>query len=328
MLTELALLPSVFEADSNTDPVRWKRLLDKCNTFLGMPNLAPGFVVSDLYGGSWQHEIPQRIKDIHDQSCRRSCQDLLNACVKLLVNRPGCLTKYPEGDQEWAQEAHASHVRASIDRILVADGAADSVKHVCPDSKSFGEVEPNHFWNAALGARALPMDMQQQVQAIGRVLLHSQWIAIKDPHALSNGEDFVVELFKQACARPREFGPVRMEVHTQALDSGDQGQRNRAQFLATRFRPWARAGDSVDLYFWSTHFIERHLIGGAFTSRSGCQRKKKRWCISMTHTAWSGDRRMESATFSLVTGEEPGTGVYERFVAEDAPGKPEPYRVI
>ena len=328
MLTELALLPSVFDADKNLDAVKWKLLVDRCNTFLGMPNLAPGFVVSDLHGRSWQHEIPRRIKDISDQGCRQSCQALLKACEKLLVDRPGCLTAHPEGDQEWAQEAQASHKSAAIDRILVADDEADAVKGVCPDARALSEVEQNQFWNAALGSRAVPMDMQQQVQAVGRVLLHSDWIAMKDPHALSNGEEFVVELFKQACLRPAEFGPVRMELHTEALNSGDQGQRNRAQYLATRFRKWARAGDSVDLYFWSTHFVERHLIGGTFTSRTGCQRKKKRWCISMTHTAWSGDKRIESATFSLVTGEAPGTGVYERFVAEDAPGKPEPYQVI
>ena len=48
----------------------------------------------------------------------------------------------------------------------------------------------------------------------------------------------------------------------------------------------------------------------------------------MTHTAWSGDVRSESATFTLVAGERPGTSVYDRFVAEDAPGKPAPYRVL
>ena len=328
MLTELALLPSVFDADSNPDPEEWRRLLERCNTFLGMPSLSAGFVVSDLYGGSWQHEILRRIKDIHDQSCRQSSQDLLKACLKLLVDRPGCHATHPEGDKEWAQEAHASHRRAAIDRILVADTAAASAKGVCPDAKAFSAVGPNPFWDTALGARALPMDMQEQVQALGRVLLHSHWIAIKDPHALSNGEDFVVELFKQACTRPTEFGPVRMEVHTEALKSGDQGQQKRAGFLNTKFGRWARPGDTVDLYFWSTHFVERHLVGGTFTSRNGCQRKRKRWCISMTHTAWSGDVRSESATFTLVAGERPGTSVYDRFVAEDAPGKPAPYRVL
>jgi hypothetical protein len=328
MLTELAFLPSFFDSGCNPDAAKWKSLVDICNVFLGTPNIAVGVVVSDLHGGSWQQELPDCISRISDASCRRSCQDLLRACDKRLVTRPGYSDCVPADESEWAREALESHKRASIDRILMTEGAVHSHSSACSAVMAFNEMESKHFWNAAIGARSVPRDVQQQVHVLDRVLLHSQWIALKDPHALSNGDEFVAELFKRACSRPTEFGSLKMELHTTALDTGSEGQQNRVNYLGTKLRPWARAGDSVEVYFWNTHFVERHLIGGTFTSRSGCPRKKKRWCVSMTHTAWRGDAGGESATFALLNGEPPGAGVYERFVAEDALGKPTPYAVI
>jgi hypothetical protein len=327
MLTELALLPSVFDADVNADDSEWRELLRACIHYLRVPSLAAFFVVSDLYDGSWQHEVERLVNDIPEQRTRQLCKDLFRLAEKLLVKRPCNLSSYPADDLDWAKEAYLSHTVSPIDRIVVAADACVKARAVCPSVHTLRDAGGVAFWNGVFGARSLRLDLQEQVRVLGKVIVHSEWIAITDPHVLNDDNSFAEVLFQQACQLRSRFGPVRLEVHTCALDSGADGQHKRSEYLSARFRRFARAGDSVEVYYWP-QMLERRLLGGALTAREGIVRKKKRWCVSMTHSARPSDRRNEDVTFALVTEETPGRNAFDLFVAEEAAGKPRPYRLV
>jgi hypothetical protein len=327
MLTELALLPSVFDADVNADESEWRELLSKCIQYLRMPSLAAFFVVSDLYDGSWQHEVERIVNGIPEQRTRQMCKDLFRLVEKLLVKRPCNLDSYPANDLEWAKEAHLSHSVSPIDRIVVAVDACLKARAVCPSVYALRNVSDVAFWDGAFGARSLRLDLQEQVRVLGKVIVHSEWIAITDPHVLNDDNGFAEVLFQEACRLRARFGTVRLEVHTCALASGAEGQQKRSEYLSARFRRYARAGDSAEVYYWP-RMLERRLLGGALTAREGVVRKKKRWCVSMTHSARPSDKRSEDVTFALVTEETPGRNAFDLFVAEEATGKPLPYRLV
>jgi hypothetical protein len=333
MLTELALLPSVFDADVNATDSEWRELLRACIQFLRLPSLAASVVVSDLYDGSWRYEVERIVNGIPEQRTRQLCKDLFRAVEKLLVRRPCNLSSYPTDEMEWAKEAFLSHAVSPIDRIVAAAGACVKAKGVCPSIQALRDVENASFWHGAFGARSLPLDIQQQVRCVSKVILHSDWIALTGPHALTGDGSFAEVLFREACALRSTFGPVRLEVHTKVLDTGPEGQKSTTDYLSSRFKRFARHGDSVEVYYWPS-MLERRLFGGTYTQREGGDRKKKRWCVSMTHSALPSDRRDEDVTFAIVTdGERPtddgrGRSAFDLFVSENSADKPRPYRLV
>jgi hypothetical protein len=327
MLTELAFLPSVFDAAVNAGDSKWDELLRACIQYLRVPNLAAHFVISDLYNGSWRHEVESIVNSIPEQRARRLCKDFVTLSEKLLVKRPCSLDSYPNDESAWAREAHLSHAISPIDRIVVARESCVKAKAECPSVRTLHDVGNVAFWNDAFGARSLRLDVDEQVRAVGKVLLHSEWIAIVDPYVLNDDDGFAEVLFRQACQLRTRFGPVRLEVHTCMLELGPDGQRRRCEYLSSRFHRHARSGDRVEVFYWP-QILDRRLLGGALTTREGVVRKKKRWCVSITHSARPSDRRCEDVAFALLSDEAPGRNAFDLFVADEAAGKPRAYRLV
>lgn len=325
MLTEFAFTPSIFDEDAHEDKEAWRDQLKELGRNMFPRVTAWPVVVSDLYAGSWSQVVDQTVKGIKDQRARMLCEGLFQNMRKVLVSRPAC-SDWPDEDISWGREAIASNNTESIDRIVSNTATRAVLSPEFEQIRSLDEVEDGGFWRGIASDAAPKMVIADQVQLLRKLCLHSEWIALINPHTSTNETDFALELLRNAFSRPTGFASVAIELHTQEpqnfSDEADREARIRNVTLnvARQVRTRLKASQSVSLYFWP-RILERRIIAGAYTLDSdGIQQKSPRWGVSMNHVARGSDPNADPTNWSLLRREELDTW-FRKYVQEDAANK-------
>ena len=198
--------------------------------------------------------------------------------------------------------------------------------------RSLDEVEDGGFWRDITSDAHPQMVIADQIKLLRKLCLHSEWVALINPHTSTNEIDFALELLRTVKDRPAGFPSVQFELHTQepqgCVDESDRltRLRNVTQNVSRRVSNVLNAPDLVELYFWPK-ILERRIVAGAYTSDSlGNKQKSPRWGVSMNHVARGADPTADPTNWSLLRREELDIW-FRKYVKEDVLNKPMPARI-
>jgi len=291
MLTEIAMTPHVFDAASNPDTEAWLECLGRVGQGF-FPLSAPSPVIAaNLQDGGWIEEVKTTIGRITDHRVRVKAQQVASRLKDIVVSRP-TVNYWPDDEKQWAEEAVGSHRAEPIGRIVMTDRLHQGYQAGGVICHALQSVCDDGFWTDIRNARQVPMDIPTQVGFLRPICVHSQYLALKLPHAEGSDDDetpFAAEVIGSAFRRPRGFPAVKVELHI-------NGERYRGNFtslfhnirhsLATK----VPAGGEVLLCAWRG-FIDRKLIAGVFRESAGQLLRSPRWGVGFQHVARPHDNR-------------------------------------
>lgn len=290
MLTEFAFTPSVFSADSHADADLWQERLHALGTDM-FPRTAPcPVVVSDLHDGSWYAEALSWVKNVENRNHKAKLivQSLLQKLQDRLVIRPAC-SGWPSDDIAWAREAIISNSVEPIDRIIACEHIRESLAHENREVRSLNEVDDGGFWHGISSQKGVPMRIDDQILALRKVTLYSEFIWLVTPYisgGVGNDTDFAAAFVKATFLRPEGFTlPKDVVIHTQ-MPEDEAVIQNVASTFRSRISRILKRTQTVRLVMWQKRFLERYTIGGLCRESSkGKQKLSVRWGVFMGHIA-------------------------------------------
>lgn len=325
MLTEFALMPSIFEEDAHADKEAWRAQLRELIAAMFPRTSAWPILISDLCEGSWSSTIMPHVQGIQDHRAKKYCQDLLTNMQQMLVKRPMCRDWPHDDDVAWCREAVATNAVEPIERIVSIRSTREAMVDEYAFVRSIDEVEDAAFWQG-IGEDASPkMIIDEQVSLLRKLCLHSQWVALINPYGLLNEQEFSLRLLDIALSRHSSFGHVTLELHAEAPDVVDSVERQKRQErvilnMSRKIQQKLESEGIVDLYFWPK-LRERILVAGNFVNDSVGRRKSPRWGVSMSHVALGAEQDAPRAEWKLLSSDSLDRW-FREYVAEDAAGKP------
>lgn len=331
MLTEFAFTPSIFDEDAHADRELWRDQLRALNAAMFPHTSVWPIVVADLFSGSWSSHVMPYVDRISDHRAKRCCQDLLVNIRRMLVVRPACREWPFEDDIAWCREALAACEAEPIDRILSVQATKLTSAQEFKAVRTIDEVEDAGFWNGIRSDASPRMVIADQVELLRKMSLHSQWIAIVNPYGFGNEQDFTLRVTEQALRRDVRFGPLHIELHSQAPDVTDPEeqairQNNVTTNMCRKIGPHVSDPNRVDLYYWPT-LLDRLIVAGAYVKESnGNTRKSPRWGVSMSHVARGSDPDAAPTEWKLLTRDSLDAW-FRRLIAEDVASKPLSVRI-
>ncbi len=191
--------------------------------------------------------------------------------------------------------------------------------------RSIDEVMDAGFWRGIESDASPRMVIAEQVKLLRKLCLHSEWIAVINAHGFGSEQDFSLQLLETAFRRPSSFGPIHVELHSEAPDVVDPIQRRaseekQADNMRPKIQRFLKTPHKVDLYFWPK-LLDRVIVAGNFVKESGgTTRKRPRWGVSMNHVARGSEPNIPPTEWKLLRPESLNDW-FRKFVAEDAAGK-------
>jgi hypothetical protein len=259
-------------------------------------------MISNLYGGSW-HSIALNIaKAIKNPNVRILCENLLQNMAKTLVSRPACGDWPGDDGIAWGREAIESHGKEPIERIVASRPAYEVLSKACRFIRCIDEVNDSGFWRDVTSAWSQTLKIADQVQALRKLCVHSEFLCLVTPHVYGGSDDetdFAHALIRSALRRPTDFLTPEIEIHTEAPSNpaaSDYAQRlrNLTQNISNSLRTVLAPGQKVELVLWPK-LLDRYLLAGVYAEMSDGKRSRSpRWGISMQHIARKADERTTS----------------------------------
>ncbi len=300
MLAEFALTPSIFDESAHSDQEEWREQLRELGSTMFPRTAAWPVMISNLYEGSWENEALTLMKSIKDQKARLLCSDILTNIAKTMVLRPAC-GEWPGDDPTaWAEEALASHDDFPMDRIIACKASYESLRSKSRSIRCIDEVQDSGFWKDVESSWSQTMKINDQILSLRKLCVHSGFVGLITPHIYGGGDDetdFAIELIKSSFDRPKAYGPVEIEIHTEGPKdptSCDYEARlnNVVNGIAIAFRRVLNPGQMVRLIVWPK-LLDRYLIAGVHTELlDGTRVRSPRWGVSMQHVARKSDERV------------------------------------
>jgi len=326
MLTEFAFTPSIFDEDAHEDKDAWRdQLRELISSMFPRTSVWP-IVVSDLYAGSWSSHILPYVERIQDHVAKKYCQGLLTNMERMLVVRPDCREWPGDDDVAWSREAVATHQIEPIDRIISVGTTKQAMAAEFSLIRSIDEVLDGGFWRGIESDASPKMVIGDQVNLLRKLCLHSEWVAVINPHGFGSEQDFSLHLLQTAFRRPAKFGPIHIELHAESPDVTDPVERKTRQErvafnMGRKIEGSLKAPHKVELYFWPK-LLDRVVVAGNFVKESdGTIRKSPRWGVSMNHVARGSEPNAPTTEWKLLR-RDSLTEWFRKFVAEEAAGKP------
>lgn len=326
MLTEFAFTPSIFDEEAHNDKEAWRdQLRELISSMFPRTGVWP-VIVSDLYAGSWSSHVVPYVEKIKDHRAKKYCQDLLTTMQHRLVIRPECREWPYDEDIAWCREAVASNMIEPIERIVSVEATKTMMAGEFDSIRSIEEVLDGGFWRGIASDASPRMIIAEQVALLRKLFIHSEWVALINPYAFGNEQDFTLKMLEIALNRHSTFGPVMIEMHAQGPDVSDAAERatrqnNVTSNMAYKIQPKLKGSNTVELYFWP-ELLDRIVIAGNYVEESGGNRRKSpRWGVSMSHVAHGTDPDADPTEWKLLRPERLGDW-FRKFVAENAVNKP------
>ena len=331
MLTEFAFTPSIFDEDAHDDKEAWRDQLRELIASMFPRTSVWPVVVSNLYAGSWSSHVVPHVERIQDHRAKQYCRDLLTNMRRMLVVRPECGEWPHEDDVAWCREAVATNQIEPIERIVSVQSTKDAMAAEWAFVRSIDEVQDSGFWRGIDSDASPRMVIAEQVNLLRKLCLHSEWVALINPYAFGNEQDFSLQLLDIALNRHLDFGSIRFELHAQAPDVVDPIERQERQDRVTnnmerQIRPKLTGTNAVELFYWPK-LLDRILVAGNYVEDSdGNARKTPRWGVSMSHVAHGVDPDAPPTEWKLLRRERLDFW-FRKFVAEDVVDRPMPITI-
>lgn len=311
MLTEIALTPQVFYP-AQGDASAWSEFLTELGHRLEpLKGLRP-VIVSDLLGGSWQHQLPtvDQIRQIKDHRVREKLQRILKLIrEQLLVPRPA-KGDWREEEPGWVKEAAASSGDFPIERIFATqycetDGAPPRLSRIGEDCSA--------FWDGLSVQVDPPMILKEQMEALNPLLMHAEWICFVSKYARGNEERFTLELARTRLQRPAGWpAPKLIDIHSERSEGGEE---NLEDYWRRKFETLPRGESIIRMFFWPDgSFRDRVLLAGDCREREGSiMHPTVRWGVSMQHVTLGMDRSDDHPAQWALKPRERSLAWYGRF---------------
>jgi hypothetical protein len=319
MLTELALMPQVFDDDANTDDSRWLEHIRGLGRCMFRPGTAAATVVSDLYDGSCLPVLKSIVDSIRDHSVRTYAQGLLPKILDAGVWRPQHPSSdWPEDEEGWVKEAVAAHLQESLQRIIVTSHTYRQAHPECRAICSLAEFDEEK--EATPSYRMVPMNISQQVEILRPLWLHAGFLAIGSSSIHCKGTDdadFVTELAHSMFSRPWRAEGLVLDIHTMAAGRADsENVQNQLFNIRRRFGPLAGRSGQIRVFLWPK-ILDRWLLAGSkAVSQTRPLSLKARWGITLNHVARRDDSPdMAPTTWTLLTAADT-TQLYKRYYGQ------------
>ena len=289
---EFAFTPSIFDQEAHKDCEAWREQLQELGHGMFPRTAAGSVMVSNLYEGAWYETALETVKSIKDQKARVLCQSLLKKIEGTLVNRPVC-GDWPEIDLAWGREAIKSDAVAKSDRIIACKSVRDALSPEYRKIRNISEVLDAGFWKDISSEFSVPSRIDEQVDAMRKLCLHSEFLCLVTPHIKGghdNDTDFALALIQSVFRRPKGFLPPVIELHTEAPDkqaSSDFEERLTSflESISVAVRSALKSDQKVRLVIWPK-LRDRFLIAGVYTKLSdGKLVRSPRWGVAMSHLA-------------------------------------------
>jgi hypothetical protein len=250
-------------------------------------------MISDLFGGSWKKIILDNVKSIKDQKARQHAQDIFKNLSRILVYRPA-IGEWPGEDSiSWGREAILSNDLEPIDRIIGCKLVHAVISKESSIFRSIDEVKNSGFWNNVESSWQQSMNIKDQIKALRKLCLHSQFLCLATPYIRGGGNDetdFTVSIIKSAFSRPPEYLPVEIEIHTTLPDPPVDSERLISN-IKSAIKSNLMLNQKARLVLRSS-FLDRYLIAGNHAKMpDGSILKKPMWGVAMTHIARKQDEK-------------------------------------
>jgi hypothetical protein len=331
MLSEFAFTPAIFNQDIHDDKESWRDQLRELISTMFPRTSAWPVLVSDLYAGSWSSNIVPHIQAIQDHQAKKYCQDFLTQIKKMLVVRPECKNWPEDDDVMWCQEAVASNDLEPIDRIISVSATKDSWPQEFSSIRTIEEVKDAGFWRGIDSDASPRMIIDEQINLLRKLCLHSQWIALINPYGMGNEQEFSMKLLDFVIDRNKKFGPIHFELHAQAPDVTDPTEKQKRQDnvsknIAQKVLRKLTPGNSIELYFWP-RLLDRIILAGNYREiASGARRKSPRWGVSMSHVAHRSDPDAQPTEWKLLRTNSLDNW-FRSYISEEVHSKPKPINI-
>jgi hypothetical protein len=329
MLAEFALTPSIFDETAHADLDAWR---DQIRTLIGEmfpKNGAHKVMVANYYSGVWETRAKQLVTSISNQKARIDCELFLTKIKEMAVIRPACQHRWPSTAIAWGQEAIASHSVESLDRIITSHSVHAALSPDCHVVKCINEVEHEEFWAGVSSSWPQTMKISDQILALRKLCIHSEFICLITPHIYGGSDDetdFAIELIRSAFRRPDGYSTAEVEIHTETPDkqaSADFQQRllNQTHNISGALQSARVSGQKIRLVLWPK-LLERYVIAGVYAELADGKRcRSPRWGISTPHIARKLDERdpKPPAQWSLLSKSQL-RGEFERYCKDGVTG--------
>jgi hypothetical protein len=219
MLAEFALTPSIFDETAQSDRDAWRDQLRELGLNMFPKTAAWPVMISNLYGGSWQSVALAVVRAINDAKARLLCQNLLENAAKTLVYRPAHGDWPGEDAVTWGREAIGSNQGEPIERILACKPAYEVLSQECRFIRCIDEVQDSGFWRDVSSSWSQTMRIADQIRAVRKLCLHSEFLCLVTPHIYGGSDDetdFTLALVRSALQRPSDYLATEIEIHTEA----------------------------------------------------------------------------------------------------------------
>lgn len=328
MLAEFALTPAIFDEHAHDDRDVWLEELRELGSTMFPRLSASPIMVSNLYEGSWHPETEKIVNAIKDHRARKLCQDLLTKISASLVFRPA-RTKWPEDECDWGREAVESAGEEPIERILVSRAGHENLAGEGHAVRCISEVYDGGFWAGIAADGTVPMRINDQVDLLRKLCVHSEFLCVLTPHIYGCADDeteLVKEVIRSALRRPSGYRLVSIDIHTEG-PRGKPAETDFSDRLAKSTSNISRAlkqvlpeGHTANLYIWPK-LLHRYIVGGVITETTGGKRvRRPRWGISLQHFARNGDDPSQAPSpWNLLT-RVSLLDCYERYFSEEVSG--------
>jgi hypothetical protein len=337
MLAEFALLPSVFDEKVHPDVTAWKEQLRELGIGMFPRNAGYPVIVADLQDGQWWRRSEQLVKSVSDHNARDLAQRLLTQIATITVRRPGHL-KQLSAHSDWARETIDSHGSNPFDRIVACPATVDRLRKDATNVWNLSDVDKDEFWDKISADWSPKLCIQEQVDSLGKICLHSDFFSLISPHiqGADDETDFAIALIRRAFDRPSGYPPPEIEIHTEGLNKPEghpdfaDAMQKKVKNISDRLSESLQPGQHLNLILWPK-LLTRYLIAGLRRSdASGSERRIPRWGVHLGHIARKADshRPPGDTEWHLVDNGRLGQ-LFKRYAAEHVTGHlpPPPIRI-
>lgn len=299
MLTEFALLPSVFDDTTQSNAADWQNHLRNLGVNLFPRERLSSVVVSNLEDGKWLQNASNQIARIKNQDARNLCQSLLQKLHAVLVNRPAnpANSAKPQTNADWVTIAEAANFTEPIDRIVSACGAP-------PHVQSLSSVSDPSFWNDIKEQRFVKKDFTEARKHLRKICFYAEFVSVINPHVRGDADGeigFFKQIVHEVCRSRSANQECTIELHTVGNDNGIDGQARSVKSQLENVVSNACGNVTLSFYLWPrSALLDRYLIAGDhITAATGDKRKKPRWLVKMNHWPRPNDNPDQTTPWSV-----------------------------
>jgi hypothetical protein len=299
VLTEFALLPSVFDDTTQSNAADWQHHLRNLGVNLFPRERLSSVVVSNLEDGKWLQNAGKKIARIENQDARNLCQSLLQKINDVLVNRPANPTTSaePQTNADWVTIAEHANVTEPIDRIVSACGAP-------PPVLALSSVSHPSFWNGIKEQRFVKKNFAEARTHLRKICFYAEFVSVINPHVRGDADGeigFFKEIVYEVCRSRSANQECTIELHTVGNDNGIDGQVRSIQSQLANVVSNACGNVTLSFYLWRrSTLLDRYLIAGEqIATATGDKRKKPRWLVKMNHWPRPNDNPDQTTPWSV-----------------------------